>query len=111
MKMNDTNFPIEFHNEVDEVKKSENEFFTLAVDRLSKLAGGRDDISGAVVNFKQPAQAHATAYIYEVTIVLYMASEHIAATEKGEQFSATLDSAPDAVERQVHERREKERSY
>lgn len=109
--MDAVNFPIEFNNEVDDVKKSENEFYTLAVDRLSKLAEGHSDISGAVVNFKQPAQERNTAYIHEVTIVIYMGSGHIAATEKGEQFRATLDGALDAVERQVREGRKQKRNY
>jgi ribosome-associated translation inhibitor RaiA len=111
MKMDKANFPIEFNNEIDDVKKSENEFYTLAVDRLSKLAEGHNDISGAAVNLKQPAKEHQTSYIYEVTIVVYMGSNHIAATEKGEQFQATLDGALDAVERQVHERRNQQRNY
>jgi ribosome-associated translation inhibitor RaiA len=104
-------FPIEFNNEIDDVKKSENEFYTLAADRLSDLAEGHNDISGAVVNLKQPAKEHQTSYIYEVTIVVYMGSDQIVATEKGEQFQATLDSALDAVERQVHERRKQQRNY
>jgi hypothetical protein len=49
-------FPIEFNNEIDDVKKSENEFYTMAVDRLSNLAEDHNDISGAVVNLKQPAK-------------------------------------------------------
>jgi hypothetical protein len=85
-EMDKTNFPIEFNNEIDDIKKSENEFYTLAVDRLSKLAEGHNDISGGVVNLKQPAQGHQTSYIYETTIVVYMGSDHIAATKKGEQF-------------------------
>jgi ribosome-associated translation inhibitor RaiA len=110
--MDRANFPIEFNNEIDDVKKSENKFYTLAVDRLSKLAEGHNDISGAVVNLKQPAKEHQTAYINEVTIVVYMmGSDHIAATEKGEQFQATLNSALDAVERQVRERRTQQRNY
>jgi ribosome-associated translation inhibitor RaiA len=109
--MDKSNFPIEFNNEIDDVKKSENEFYALAVNRLSKLAEGHNDISGAVVNLKQPAKEHQTAYISEVTIVVYMGSDHIAATEKGEQFESTLDGALDAVERQVHERRKQERKY
>lgn len=110
--MSETNFPVEFNNEVDDVKKSENEFYTLAVERLSKLAEGHNDISGAVVNFKQPSQGRETSSIYEVTIVAYMVgSDHIAVTEKGEQFSASLDGALDAVERQVGERREQQRNY
>ena len=54
--MDKTNFPIEFNNEIDDVKKSENEYYTLAVDRISKLAEGHSDISGGVVNLKQPAK-------------------------------------------------------
>ena len=109
--MDKENFPIEFNNEIDEVKKSENEYYTLAVDRLNKLTEGHNDISGGMVNLKQPAQGHETSYIYEVTIVLYMGSDHIAATEKGELFDATLDGALSAVERQVHELRTQQRNY
>jgi ribosome-associated translation inhibitor RaiA len=109
--MDKANFPIEFKNEIDDVKKSESEFYTLAVDRLSQLAESHNDISGGVVNFKQPAKGHQTAYTYEVTIVVYMGSDHIVATEKGEQFQATLNGALDAVERQVRERRIQERTY
>jgi len=109
--MDEENFPVEFNNEVDAVKKSENEFYTLAVDRLRKLAEGHNDISGAVVNFKQPARERETSYMYEVTIVIYMGSEHIAATQKSEQFGATLDGALDAVERQVRESRKQQRNH
>ncbi|MBI9047621.1 MAG: HPF/RaiA family ribosome-associated protein [Anaerolineaceae bacterium] len=109
--MDKKNFAIEFNNEIDEVKKSENDYYTLAVDRLNKLAKGHNDISGAVVNLKQPAQGHQTSYIYEVTIVLYMGSDHIAATEKGEQLDGTLSGALNAVERQVHEQRTQQRNY
>ena len=104
--MEKTNFPIEFNNEIDEVKKSENEFYTLAVDRLSELAEGHNDISGGVVNLRQPV-----TYMYEVTIVVYMGSEHIAATEQGQQFQATLIGALDAVEYQVRELRKQQRNY
>ena len=109
--MNAVSFPIEFNNEIDDVKKSENEFYTLAVDRLSKLAEGHNDISGAVVNLKSPAKEHQISHIHEVTIVLYMGSDHIAATEKGEQFQSTLDGALAAVERQVRELRKQQRNY
>ena len=109
--MDKANFPIEFNNEVDDVKKSENEYYTQAVERLSKLAEGYNDISGGVVNLKQPAKEHQTSYMSEVTIVVYMGSDHIAATEKGEQFQSTLSGALDAVERQVRERRTQQRNY
>ena len=95
--MDEVSFPVEFNNELDDVKKSENEFYTFAVERLIKLSEGHTDISGAVVNFKQPAQQRGTSYIHEVTIVVYMGSDHIAATEKGEQFKVTLNGALNAV--------------
>ncbi len=50
--MDKENFAIEFNNEIDEVKKSENEYYTLAVDRLNKLAEGHNDISGGVVKLE-----------------------------------------------------------
>ena len=109
--MDKATFPIEFNNEIDDVKKSENEYYTQAVERLSKLAEGHNDISGGVVNLKQPSPGHDTPHIYEVTIALYMGSDNIAATEKGEQFQSTLSGALDAVERQVHERRTQQRNY
>lgn len=109
--MDAVNFPIEFNNELDDVKKSENKFYTLAVGRLNKLAESHNDISAAVVNFKQPAKEHRTSYIYEVTIVLYMGSDQIVATEKGELFRSTLDGALDAVEHQVREFRKQQRNY
>jgi len=109
--MNESNFPIEFNNEIGDVKKSENKIYTLAVNRLSKLAEGHKDISGGVVNLKQPSQGQQTSSIFEVTIVVYMGSDHIAATEKGEQFQSTLDGALDAVERQVREFRNQQKNY
>ena len=109
--MGEANFPIEFNNEVDDMKKSENEFYSLAADQLSRLAEGHNDISGAVVNLKQPAKEHETSYISEVTIIVHLGSDHITATKKGEQFRATLSSALDAVDRQVHERRKQQRNY
>lgn len=109
--MNQENFPIEFNNEIDEVKKSDNEIYTMAVDRLNKLEKGHNDITGAIINLKRPAKEHQTTYIYEATVVLYMGSENIAGTEKGANIRATLDGALDAVERQVRERRTQERSY
>jgi ribosome-associated translation inhibitor RaiA len=75
------------------------------------LAEGHNDISGGVVNFKQPSQGRQTSHIYEVTIVVYMGSEHIAATEQGEQFKATLDGALEPVEHQVRELRKRQRNY
>lgn len=109
--MDTANFPIEFNNEVDDVKKSENEFYTLAAERLSELAQGHTDIAGAMVNLKQPAQGRETPHIYEVTIVVYMQPENMAATEKGEHLRNTLSGALDAIERQVREYRKQQLNY
>ena len=109
--MDGENFPVEFNNEIDDIKKSENEIYTIAVNRLSKLAKGHNDISGGVVNLKQPAEGHQTPHIYEVTIIVYMGSNHIAATEQGELFQSTLNGALTAVERQVREHRKQQRNY
>jgi ribosome-associated translation inhibitor RaiA len=92
-------------------KKSENKFYTVAVDRLSKLAEGHNDISGAIVNLKSPAKEHQISHIHEVTIVRYMGADHVAATEKGEYFQSTLDGALAAVEQQVRELRKQQRKY
>ena len=107
--MDKDNFSIEFNNEIDEVKKSENEIYTLAVERINKLTEGQHDISGAMVNLKHPAGGQS--HIYEVTVVVYMGTDHIAATEKNEQLKATLFGALDAVERQVRQFREQRRNY
>lgn len=109
--MDGANFPVEFNNEINDIKKSENEIYTIAVNRLSKLAEGHSDISGGVVNLKQPAEGHQTPHIYEVTIIVYMGSNHIAATEQGEQIQSTLNGALTAVERQVREYRKQQRNY
>ena len=110
--MNKAKFPIEFNNEINEIKESENEYFTLAADRLSELTEGHNDISSGLVNFKQPAQGHQTSYIYEVTIIVYMRdTDQIVASEKGKHLQTTLNSALYAVERQVHERRTQQRTY
>ena len=109
--MDNVNFPVEFNNEADDIKKSEHELYALAVERLSKVADGHTDISGAVVNLKKPAQGRGTDYIHEVTIVVYMGTDKIASTENGEQLRGTLDGALDALERQVRERRKQQRNY
>lgn len=109
--MDNANFPVEFNNEADDTKKSEHELYAHSVERLSKLADGHSDISGAVVNLKMPAQSRGTDYIHEVTVVVYVGTDHIAATEKGEQLRGTLDGALDALERQVREHRKQQRNY
>jgi ribosome-associated translation inhibitor RaiA len=109
--MNNESFPIKFNNEIDKVKESENELYAKAADRLRQLAEGHDDILSGSIDLKEPAKGHGTASAYEVKIMLYMGSDHILATEKGQLLQSTLESALDAVERQVHEQRAQQRKY
>jgi ribosome-associated translation inhibitor RaiA len=103
-------FPIEFNNEIDDVKKSENANFAMAAEQLGQLAEGHQDITGAVVNLKLPAHGHMTPHSFEVTIVVHLGAEHIAATHTGEHLRTAMDSALDAVGRQVREYRERQRT-
>ena len=103
--------PIEFNNEIDEVIKNGNEYYTLCVDRLNKLAEGHSDILGGVVNLKQPAKVAHMQSAYEVTVTLNMGSDHVTTTEKGEQFYSTLVGVLDEVEQQVQERRTLQQKY
>lgn len=84
----------------------EAEMFAEADSRLRELASGHDDLTGAAINVRQPARA-ATAFLHEVTVVVYARPEHIAATAKeGDPITALNDSLS-AVERQVRQKREK----
>jgi DNA-binding IscR family transcriptional regulator len=60
---------------------------------------------------KQYAKEHGTSTAYEVKIMLYLGTDHIVTTEKGPLLESTLESALDAVERQVHEQRAQQRNY
>jgi hypothetical protein len=103
--MDKVNLPIEFNNEIDEIIKKENEYYTLCVDRLNKLAEGHNDISSVVVNLKQPLKVPHIQQLFEVMITINMGADHVTSTEKGEQFHSTLVGVLDAVERQVQEHR------
>jgi ribosomal subunit interface protein len=109
--MNDVGFAVEFNNQIDEIKESENDYYAQAEDRLKQLAEGHNDILGGAVNLRLPAKGRHTTYLYEVKIVVHMGSTHIAATEEGKEIQSALDHALDAIERQVHEHREKQRNY
>jgi ribosome-associated translation inhibitor RaiA len=109
--MDNESFPIQFNNGIDKVKESENELYAKAADRLHQLAEGHDDILSGTIDLKEPAKGHGTSSAYEVKIMLYMGSDHILATEKGQLLESTLDSAIDAVERQVHAQRTQQRNH
>jgi ribosome-associated translation inhibitor RaiA len=109
--MDNENFPINFNNEIDKVKESENELYAKASNRLWQLAEGHNDILSGSIDLKEYAKEHGASSAYEVKIMLYLGSDHIVATEKGQLLESTLESALDAVERQVHEQRVQQRKY
>lgn len=103
--MEELDFTIEFNSQglSDRV---EAEMFAEADSRLRELAGEHNDLRGAAINVRQPAQAE-TSFIYEVTVVVYARPEHIAATEKEGDPVIALRNSLNAVERQVRKKREK----
>lgn len=103
--MKELGFTIEF-NAQGLSDRLEAEMFAEADSRLQELASGHDDLTGAAVNVRQPSRA-ATAFLHEVTIVVYARPEHIAATAKEADPIVALNDSLSAVERQVRQKREK----
>lgn len=83
----------------------EAEMFAEADSRLRELASGHSDLTGAAINIRQPAKAE-TAFLHEVTVVVYSRPEHIAATKKEADPIIALNDSLSAVEQQVREKRE-----
>jgi len=98
-----TDFDVEFNVEVPSLNP---ELQDEVVARLLELREGHTDMIGAAVGVEKVADA-TTPYGYKGRIVVYMRSKNIAAVEKGDTAEAALMEAMDAVERQVHKRREK----
>ncbi|MDX2162492.1 MAG: HPF/RaiA family ribosome-associated protein [bacterium] len=100
-------FTVEFHDELegglpDAIREQ-------ALDGLRKAARGVDDISHALVNIKKPAQKRDTAYLYEITVRLWMDGEDVVATETGEILDGTLRNVMDVIDRQVKKQRDRKR--
>jgi len=103
--MNELDFTIELNSD-DLHEQLEAEMLAEADSFLRELAADHDDLTGAAINVRQPAQA-TTPFIYEVTVVVYARPEHIAATKKQTDPVMALKEALNAVERQVRKKREK----
>lgn len=103
--MDELDFTLELNSE-DLNKMAEYELFTQAEERLRSLAANHKDMTGAAINVRRPASGE-TAFLHEVTVVIYSRPEHIAATEKDSSPAMALNGALDAAERQVRKRREK----
>jgi len=105
------NFPIKFNNEINDIKESENEFYAKAADRLRQMSEGHNDILSGSINLKEYAKERGSTSAFEVKIMLFLGSDSIVSSEKGQSPESTLESALDAVERQVHEQRAQQRNY
>lgn len=103
--MNELDFTLELNSE-DLPKTAEYDLFAEAEERLKSLAANHTDMTGAAINLRRPASGE-TAFLHEVTVVIYGRPNHIAATETDATPDQALKGALDAVERQVRERRKK----
>ena len=103
--MDELDFTLELNSE-DLNKTAEYDLYTQAEERLLELAGDHKDMTGAAINVRRPASGES-AFLHEVTVVIYSRPEHIAATEKDSSPAMALKGALDAAERQVRKRREK----
>lgn len=106
--MNTQDFPIEFKNDVNE---DDFDQYIMIEESLRKLSKGHTDITGAAVTLEHPAAGRNTPYIIEASIVVYTRPNYVSATEKHSDPNQALKGALRAVERQVHEQREKLRSH
>lgn len=103
--MNELDFTLEL-NSANLPQTAEYNLYTQAEERLHALAANHNDMTGAAINVRRPASGE-TAYLHEVTVVIYIRPEQIAATEKDSSPEMALKGALDAAERQVRQRRAK----
>jgi len=101
--MSRLDFHLEFYSEektLNDVLRDE------AETRLRALATDRNDMIGASVAVKELSRDE-TPHFYQARVVAYIRPENIVAVEKADALDAALKGALEAVERQVHQRREK----
>jgi ribosome-associated translation inhibitor RaiA len=103
--MEELDFTLELNSD-DLNKTAEYDLYTQAEERLRELAANHTDMTGAAINVRRPASGE-TAFLHEVTVVIYSRPEHIAATGKDSSPEMALKGALDAAERQVRKRRKK----
>lgn len=99
-----TDFPIEFHSEID---SQDFDLYAEAEERLRKLAKGHTDITGASIVVELPAEKRSTPFVYRARVVVYSRPEYISAEEQADDAYTALKVALSAVERQVRQKREK----
>jgi len=96
-------FHFEFHSEIPHL---DNALRLKAESRLQALAEDHSDMIGASVAVTELSQEE-TPHAFQSRVVAYIRPENLAAVETGDTIDLTLENAIDAIERQVHERREK----
>ena len=101
--MDKLDFYIEYNLEVEMVS---DEFKQEADQRLRALTDDRNDMIGAAVALENITKVESP-YLYQVRIALYKRPNNVTVVEKGPDPIATLKNALDALERKVHENREK----
>ena len=103
--MEATGFTIEYHTETYELTDS---LRAKVEQRLEKLARGHRDMTGASLAVQMVSGTNRH-HEYKVRLVLYHKPDNIVAIREADTVSNALLEALDAVERQVRERRERQR--
>jgi ribosome-associated translation inhibitor RaiA len=96
-----TDFTFEFYSEVPDLDAG---LRADADNRLRELAAGHTDLVGTSIGVEELTGA-TTPYRYQARVLVYMRLNDVVAVEKDETAEAALDSALDAVERQIREAR------
>jgi ribosomal subunit interface protein len=104
----ETNIPfvIEYQSDTPELTDALKE---KVEQRLEKLAKRHRDITGASLSVDMPSHDAAQRTIYRVRLVVYQRPENVAAVRKEDSVNNALKEVLDAVERQVRERRDRQR--
>ena len=103
--MEATGFTVEYHTETNELT---NGLRAKVEQRLEKLARRRHDITGASLAVQTISGANRR-HEYKVRLVLYHKPDNIVAVRKADTVANALLETLDAVERQVRQRRERQR--
>ena len=101
-----TPFTVEYHSETSELTDALKE---KVEQRLQKLAKRHHDITGASLSVDMPSHDTAQYTIYRVRLVVYQRPENVAAVREEDSVTTALKEVLDAVERQVRERRDRQR--
>ena len=106
--MEATAFSVEYHTDTPELTDALKAKLEM---RLQKLLKRHHDVTGASLAVKTLTGKNGTAHHrYRVRLVVYQRPENVAAAREDDHVSSALQEVIDAVERQVRERRERQRS-